>query len=392
MPLTTRDGGVARGQGQVNLTAAPRVGCSDALLGRVIDGFGRGRWTAGGAIRFDESGVGSTPPACRRWTGPTSAADQRPASAAIDGLHTCGLGQRMGIFSGSRRRQKHAAVGDRQAQQCRRFGHRADRRTRPGGAGIFAQQSGARRDGAVRAWWSAPATTRRCCECGRPRWRRPSRNISATRAKHVLLLLDSLTRMCQAQRQIGLAAKEPPATKGFPAQRLRPDPRSAGASRQDHANGSITGFYTVLVEGDDFNEPIPDAVKGITDGHLWLNRALANRGHFPAIDVMQSISRVRGDVIDKDHARLARRVLSLWSTYEQIEDLVNIGAYVAGVNAEYDLAVQSRQKLTEFLQQDPSQPVDLEQARKKLVDLNAWLDSMDRALRAQAAKAKPATK
>jgi flagellum-specific ATP synthase len=137
----------------------------------------------------------------------------------------------------------------------------------------------------------------------------------------------------------------------------------------------------VLVEGDDFNEPIPDAVKGITDGHLWLNRKLANRGHFPAIDMIQSISRVRGDVIDTEHGKQVRRVLSLWAIYEEIEDLVNIGAYVAGANAEYDLAVQARPKITQYLQQDPKSPTNLEQAKKQLGDLCVGIDQLEKVLR-----------
>jgi len=203
--------------------------------------------------------------------------------------------------------------------------------------------------------------------------------------KNVLLLLDSLTRLCQAQRQIGLAAREPPATKGFPPSVFALIPEileRAGKS----ATGSITGFYTVLMEGDDFNEPIPDAVKGITDGHLLLSRSLANRGHFPAIDILQSISRVRGDVIDKDHTRMARRVLSLWATFESIEDMVNIGAYVPGVNLEYDLAVQGRPKIAQFLQQEPTVACTLEQSKKQLAELSAWIDQLEKALKAQAAK------
>jgi flagellar biosynthesis/type III secretory pathway ATPase len=145
----------------------------------------------------------------------------------------------------------------------------------------------------------------------------------------------------------------------------------------------------VLVEGDDFNEPIPDAVKGISDGHLWLNRALANKGHFPAIDVIQSISRVRGDVVDRDHVSAAQRVISLLSIYQEIEDLVNIGAYVAGVNPEFDLAVQSRPKIIQYLQQSSRAPSNLEQARKELFALVATIDQLDKAIRAQGAKPAP---
>jgi flagellum-specific ATP synthase len=146
----------------------------------------------------------------------------------------------------------------------------------------------------------------------------------------------------------------------------------------------------VLVEGDDFNEPIPDAVKGITDGHLWLSRALANRGHFPAIDMLQSISRVRGDVADTDHVRCARRLLSLLAVYQEIEDLVSIGAYVPGISAENDLAVQARPRIVQYLQQEAATPCTMEQAKKQLVELNAWVDQVEKVLKAQGAK--PATR
>jgi FliI/YscN family ATPase len=208
------------------------------------------------------------------------------------------------------------------------------------------------------------------------------------RGKHVLLLMDSLTRMAQAQRQIGLAAHEPPATKGFPPSVFALLPEILERAGKT-PKGSITGFYTVLVEGDDFNEPIPDAVKGITDGHLWLSRPLANRGHYPAIDVLQSISRVRGDVAEKPHIAAARRVLALIAIYQDIEDLVNIGAYVQGANPDFDLAVQTRQRIVQFLQQEAGSPQTLEQSKKSLLDLVNLIDQTDKLLRAQAAKAAP---
>jgi flagellum-specific ATP synthase len=148
----------------------------------------------------------------------------------------------------------------------------------------------------------------------------------------------------------------------------------------------------VLVEGDDFNEPIPDAVKGITDGHLWLSRSLANRGHFPAIDVIQSISRVRGDVTEPEQQRNARRVLALYAVYQDIEDLVNIGAYVPGASAEYDLAVQARPKILEYLKQEAGQAATLEQSKKQLSDLVAWIDQLEKTLKAQKAPPKPGTR
>ena len=145
----------------------------------------------------------------------------------------------------------------------------------------------------------------------------------------------------------------------------------------------------MLVEADDFNEPIPDAVKGITDGHLWLSRSLANRGHFPAIDVIQSISRVRGDVVDKDHARIARRVISLLAVYQEIEDLVNIGAYVPGVKLEFDLAVQCRDRIAQFLQQEPQSPSNLEESRKQLMELNAFIDQKELQIKSATGKQPP---
>jgi len=200
--------------------------------------------------------------------------------------------------------------------------------------------------------------------------------------KDVLLLMDSLTRLCHAQRQIGLAAQEPPATKGYPPSVFALLPElleRAGRSEK----GSVTGFYTVLVEGDDFNEPIADAVKGITDGHLWLSRTLANRAHYPAIDPLQSISRVRNDVSPPEVLRVAKRVLALLATYQDIEDLVNIGAYVAGVNTEFDAAVAARPKILQYLVQDSKAPSSMEQTRRQLIELGAWIEQMEKMVKAK---------
>jgi len=166
----------------------------------------------------------------------------------------------------------------------------------------------------------------------------------------VLLLADSTTRMAMAQRQIGLAAGEPPTTKGYPPSVFSLLPKLLERSGKTD-RGSITGMYTVLVESDDITEPISDAIRGILDGHIWLSRDLANRGHYPAISVLESISRLMPDVTDKAHraaAALVRRVLAVWN---DIEDLVNVGAYASGTNVEFDVAVKMKPVIDEYLRQ-----------------------------------------
>jgi flagellum-specific ATP synthase len=314
---------------------------------------------------------------------------RRPISTsvrAIDGLHTCGLGQRMGIFSGP-------GVGKSTLMSSIAKHTNAD-------VSVVALIGERGRE--VQEFLEnslGPEGLRRCVVIVSTSDEAPLLRVRAAklactvaeyfrdRGRHVLLMMDSLTRLCQAQRQIGLAAGEPPATKGFPPSVFSLIPEVLERAGNTPA-GSITGFYTVLVEGDDFNEPIPDAVKGITDGHLWLERRLAERGHFPALDVTRSISRVRGDVVDKDHVRAARRVLALYALYQEKEDLINIGAYVPGANPELDLAVQARPRLLDYLQQEPDAPATPEQSREQLMALVAWIDQMERALRAQAAQAK----
>jgi FliI/YscN family ATPase len=384
MPLSPI-AGVARGDRIENVASSPRIIVGDGLLGRVLNGFGTPidggpRIPSLQTRRIDSKSV---EPLRRQNIHQSIATSVR----AIDGLLTCGLGQRMGIFSGPGVGKstlistiaKHtsadvsviALIGERgrevQEFLCKSLG--------PDGlARCVLVVSTGDEPPLLRVRAAKVATT--------------IAEYFRDRGKNVLLLMDSVTRLCHAQRQIGLAAGEPPATKGYPPSvfALLPEILERAGKTQ---TGSITGFYTVLVEADDFNEPIPDAVKGITDGHIWLNRALATRGHFPAVDVLQSISRVRNDVVDRDQVRCATRVLSLLATYDKIEDLVNIGAYVPGANLDYDLAVQARPRILQYLQQAPTEPCTLDHAHKVLTELVAWIDQLDKTLKAQAAKGKP---
>ena len=168
--------------------------------------------------------------------------------------------------------------------------------------------------------------------------------------KNVLFMMDSVTRFAMAQREVGLAIGEPPASKGYTPSVFALLPRLLERAGNG-ARGSITGFYTVLVEGDDFNEPICDAVRGILDGHILLTRELAQRNHYPAIDVLKSISRVMSSVTDQDHRADAGVVRRLLATYDKARDLVNIGAYVKGSDPEIDAALDALPALMAFLQQ-----------------------------------------
>ena len=166
----------------------------------------------------------------------------------------------------------------------------------------------------------------------------------------VLLLMDSVTRLCQAQRQVGLSAGEPPTTKGYPPSVFSMLPSLLERSGRNR-RGSITGLYSILVEADDMDEPVSDACRGILDGHVVLSRKLAERGHFPAIDVTGSISRVADDVTHRQQARRRTEVLKLISAYARVEDLLNIGAYAAGSNPEFDLAIACKPAIDQLLQQ-----------------------------------------
>lgn len=358
-------GGIAPGDRVECLHGGAGVPVGFDLLGRVIDARGRpidARPAPRLNVRYPLH-ADPPPPLARRCIDTPLGLGVR----AIDALLTAGRGQRLGIFSGTgvgksvlmgmicRHTQADvnvvALVGER-GREVKDFIERE------------LGQTGLRRSVVV------------ACTSDEPPALRVRAAFHATAIAEyfrahgldVLLLVDSLTRMAMAQRQIGLASGEPPTAKGYPPSALALLPRlleRAGRTQQ----GSITGIYTVLVEGDDVSEPLADAVRGILDGHVWLSRALANRGHFPAVDVLSSVSRVADDVVDpaqRDAARLVRKVLAVWA---DIEDLVSIGAYVPGANADYDVAVRMRPAITEFLVQDRAAGEPFEQSVARLLAL-----------------------
>jgi len=320
--------GVAAGDAVRCITSRQHVPVGYQLLGRVIDGFGQPMDTDKPLLADDYYPLlNHAPSATRRHrvTQPLGTGIR-----AIAALITAGQGQRMGIFAGpgvgksvlmgmiarytSAEVIVIALVGER-GREVRDFLERdlTDEGRRR--AVVFVSTSDQAPVLRIRAALAATAAAEFFRDQGRT----------------VLLLMDSVTRLAMAQRQIGLAAGEPPATKGYTPSVFALLPKLLERAGQSD-RGSITGFYTVLVEGDDMTEPVSDAVRGILDGHVWLSRDLANKGHYPAIGVLESISRVMSDVADSPHLAVARKVRRLIATYHDIEDLVNIGAYVSGSN------------------------------------------------------------
>jgi ATP synthase in type III secretion protein N len=325
-----------------------QVSAGAALLGRVLDGLGR-------PIDGRPAPAGLSPVPVDR--APPAALSRRPVSAsfetgvrAIDGLITLGVGQRLGLFAGS-------GVGKSTLLGAIARGASADvvvvalvgERGRE--VGEFLEQSlgeaGRRRSVVVVATSDAP-----------PVERLRAAQVATAVAEHfrdlgksVLLLVDSITRFARAQREIGLAAGEPPARRGYPPSVFTQLPRLLERSGQGE-KGSITAIYTVLVEGSDMDEPIADEVRGILDGHIVLDRRLAARGHYPAIDVLSSLSRVMPNVTAKPQQVAAQRARALLATYEEKRDLIALGAYSKGSDARLDQAITAAPDLERFLCQD----------------------------------------
>lgn len=286
---------------------------------------------------------------------------------AVDGLITVGKGQRIGIFAGSgvgkstlmgmfARNTKAdvnviALIGER-GREVREFIERD------------LGEEGMKRSIVVVATSDRPALERK----------KAAQTATAIaeyfrdKGKDVLLMMDSLTRFSMAQREIGLASGEPPVTRGYPPSVYSEMPKLLERAGRD-AKGSITGLYTVLVDGDDFNEPITDTARSILDGHIMLSRKLGHKNHYPAIDVLQSISRCMSQIVEGEHKKCAGKLRNVLATYNEAEDLINIGAYKSGSNPEIDYAIEKIGAVNEFLCQNVEEKFDYSQALQMLKEL-----------------------
>jgi len=364
MPLSNLEG-IRRGSAVklVRTTRTLRVG--DGLLGRVVDA--RGRCIDG----RPQPMLRERMPLEKDPINPT----QRPridtplttGVRVIDGMLTCGRGQRLGIFAGSGV-GKSVLLGmmgrytDADVTVIALIGERGRE------VNEFIQRElgpeGLARSVVVVATSNEPALLRVQAAFAATTIAEHFQNAG----KNVLLVMDSVTRFALAQREIGLSAGEPPTTRGFPPSTFALLPKlveRAGRTPQ----GSITAFYSVLVEGDDENEPVADTMRGLLDGHVWLSRKLAERGHYPAIDVLKSISRLMNDIsspVEKQAAQVLRQMLSV---LHENEDLLSIGAYRQGTDREIDVAVAMRSEINQLLRQQVDQKTTLEEVRKTIIQL-----------------------
>lgn len=365
MPLAPL-GPVRQGSRVLNQHRALDVPVGPGLLGRVLDPLGRpidgrGPVDAGERYPLDRE----APAALAR---PRIEQPMPLGVRAIDGLLTVARGQRLGIFSGSGVGKSTllgsiARGGGADVNVIGLVGERG-REVRE-----FVERDlgeGLARSVVIVATSDQPAVMRLKGAYAATAVAEYFRDAGA----HVMLMMDSVTRFAWAQREIGLAIGEPPTTRGYTPSVLAALPQlleRAGATK----SGSITGLYTVLVDGDDLNEPVADTVRGILDGHIVLRRELAERGHYPAIDVLESISRCMTDVIDEAHGQAAREVRALLAAYRSAEDLIRLGAYVAGSDPTVDRAVARHDAMRLFLTQSPEQKISWEEMRGQLLALSS---------------------
>ncbi|GIU75608.1 MAG: EscN/YscN/HrcN family type III secretion system ATPase [Bryobacteraceae bacterium] len=364
MPLEETSG-LQPGDPIVARPQAARVAVSGQLLGRVLDGFGQ-PMDAGPPIDADAF--------YDLYAAPPGPLEREPIHErletgirVIDGFLTVGRGQRVGIFGGSgvgKSTLLGSLVKNSDAEVCvlALVGER-NREVRD-----FIEHElgpeGMRRSVLVVATSDRPSPLRvRACFVALA-----VAEFFRDQGRHVLLVADSVTRLAMAQREIGLAAGEPPSQKGYTPSVFQMLPRifeRAGNFRR----GSITGFFTVLVEGDDLNEPITDAVRGILDGHIVLSRALANAGHYPAIDVLHSVSRLAPRLAGAKQREAAARLREALAVLHASEDLIRIGAYAAGTNPQLDTALKLEKELKALLRQRPEERTPFEELEARMARL-----------------------
>lgn len=337
------------------------ISVGDELLGHTLDGMGRptdvDHLTAKGEYPVEAA---PPDPMARKIIDEVLPLGVK----AVDGLITVGKGQRIGIFAGSgvgkstllgmfaRNTRADinviALIGER-GREVREFIERD------------LGEEGMKRSVVVVATSDRPALIRN----------KAAKTATAIaeyfrdQGKDVLLMMDSLTRFSMAQREIGLASGEPPVTRGYPPSVYSEMPKlleRAGNSDK----GSITGLYTVLVDGDDFNEPITDTARSILDGHIMLDRKLAHKNHYPAIDVLQSISRVMSSIAEPEHKAASGKLKNVLATYQEAEDLINIGAYKKGSNSDIDYAMEKIDSVNEFLMQETYAKFSFEEIIEKM--------------------------
>jgi len=338
------------------------VSVSDQLLGRVLDGLGNpmdGKPMPPGDEEYPISNKPPNPLDRNRISNPLPLGVK-----AIDGLLTIGKGQRVGIFAGS-------GVGKSTLMGMIARNTKADINV----IGLIGErgrevrefiekdlgEEGLNRSVLVIATSDTPALVRlKAAEVATS-----IAEYFREKGKDVMLLMDSLTRYSMAQREVGLAAGEPPVSRGYTPSVFAAMPKlleRAGNSDK----GSITGLYTVLVDGDDLTEPVTDTARGILDGHIVLNRKIANRNHYPAIDVLASVSRVMSDIVSKDHKKAANAFRRYMAVYADAEDLINIGAYVKGSNSSIDESIDKHEDIEDFLTQAVEENFDFEETVESL--------------------------
>lgn len=364
MPLGSTEG-LCAGAKVINTGSNMKVKVSESLLGRVLDGLGN---------PIDEKGeivADEFYPTNAEIINPL---DRKPIDEplslgvrAIDGLNTIGKGQRVGIFAGSGVGKSTtlamiakntsadinviALIGER-GREVREFIEQT--------LGV----EGMKRSVVVCATSEQPALVKikaSFVACAIAEYFRD-------KGKDVLFMLDSVTRIALAQREVGLATGEPPATRGYTPSVFALMPKfleRAGANKY----GTITGLYTVLVEGDDMNEPIADTSRSILDGHIVLSRDLAHKNHYPAIDVLASISRVMNNVVSNEHKSAAGKIRNLLASYRKNEDLINIGAYVKGSDSMTDKAIEHIDKINAYLIQQTDDKTGFETSKNELIKL-----------------------